>query len=79
MAWLLVLIGTIFAGIDYAEERSFVSFSSDSEVERIMKRSDDKNDLSRKIMEELNEELDDEEKALIQQLLNDKNATFIDK
>ena len=79
VAWLLVLIGTIFAGIDYAEERSFVSFSSDSEVERIMKRSDDKNDLFRKIMEELNEELDDEEKALIQQLLNDKNATFIDK
>ncbi|MBP3550080.1 MAG: PspC domain-containing protein [Alistipes sp.] len=79
LMWLLVLIGTIFAGIDYAEERSFASFSSDSEVERIMKRSDDKNDLSRKIMEELNEELDDEEKALIQQLLNDKNATFIDK
>ena len=79
VAWLLVLIGTIFAGIDYAEERSFVSFSSDSEVERIMKKGDDKNNLSRKIMEELNEELDDEEKALIQQLLNDKNATFIDK
>ena len=79
LMWLLVLIGTLFAGIDYAEERSFASFSSDSEVERIMKRSDDKNDLSRKIMEELNEELDDEEKALIQQLLNDKNATFIDK
>ena len=79
VAWLLVLIGTIFAGIDYAEERSFVSFSSDSEVERIMKKGDDKDNLSRKIMEELNEELDDEEKALIQQLLNDKNATFIDK
>ena len=79
VAWLLVLIGTIFAGIDYAEERSFVSFSSDSEVERIMKKGDDKNDLSRKIMEELNEELDDEEKALIQQLLNDNNAKSIDK
>ena len=79
VAWLLVLIGTIFAGIDYAEERSFVSFSSDSEVERIMKRSDDKNDLSRKIMEELNEELDDEERALIQQLLNDNTAKSIDK
>ena len=78
VAWLLVLIGTIFAGIDYAEERSFVSFSSDSEVERIMKKGDDKNDLSRKIMEELNEELDDEEKALIQQLLNDNNAKSID-
>ena len=79
LMWLLVLIGTIFAGIDYAEERSFASFSSDSEVERIMKRSDDKNDLSRKIMEELNEELDDDEKALIQQLLNDNNAKSIDK
>ncbi len=79
VAWLLVLIGTIFAGIDYAEERSFVSFSSDSEVERIMKKGDDKNNLSRKIMEELNEELDDEEKAQIQQLLHDANATFIDK
>ena len=79
VAWLLVLIGTIFAGIDYAEERSFVSFSSDSEVERIMKKGDDKNSLSRKIMEELNEELDDEERALIQQLLNDNNAKSIDK
>ena len=79
VAWLLVLIGTIFAGIDYAEERSFVSFSSDSEVERIMKKGDDKNNLSRKIMEELNEELDDEEKALIQQLLNDNTAKSIDK
>ncbi len=79
VAWLLVLIGTIFAGINYAEERSFVSFSSDSEVERIMKKGDDKNNLSRKIMEELNEELDDEEKALIQQLLNDNTAKSIDK
>jgi len=78
LAWLLVLIGTIFAGIDYAEERSFASFSSDSEVERIMKKGDDKNNLSRKIMEELNEELDDDEKALIQQLLNDNNAKSID-
>lgn len=78
LAWLLVLIGTIFAGIDCAEERSFASFSSDSEVERIMKKGDDKNNLSRKIMEELNEELDDDEKALIQQLLNDNNAKSID-
>ena len=78
LAWLLVLIGTIFAGIDYAEERSFASFSSDSEVERIMKKGDDKNNLSRKIMEELNEGLDDDEKALIQQLLNDNNAKSID-
>ncbi len=78
LAWLLVLIGTIFAGVDYAEEHSFASFSSDSEVERIMKKGDDKNNLSRKIMEELNEELDNEEKALIQQLLNDNNAKSID-
>ncbi|MBE6212493.1 MAG: PspC domain-containing protein [Rikenellaceae bacterium] len=78
LAWLLVLMGTIFAGIDCAEERSFASFSSDSEVERIMKKGDDKNNLSRKIMEELNEELDDDEKALIQQLLNDNNAKSID-
>jgi len=48
-------------------------------VERIMKKGDDKNNLSRKIMEELNEELDDDEKALIQQLLNDNTAKSIDK
>lgn len=79
LAWILVLIGTIFAGFDYAKNSSFTSFSSDSEVERIMKKSDDKSSLSRKIMEELNEELDDEKKALIQQLLNDNNAKSIDK
>ncbi len=78
LAWLLVLIGTIFAGIDYAENRSFASFSSDSEVERIMKKNDEMS-LSRQIMEELNEELDDEERALIKQLLNDNNAKSIDK
>ncbi len=77
LAWIMLLIGTIFAGIDYAENRSFASFSSDSEVERIMKKSDETS-LSRQIMEELNEELDDEEKALIQQLLNDNNAKSID-
>ena len=78
LAWIILLIGTIFAGIDYAENRSFASFSSDSEVERIMKKGDEMS-LSRQIMEELNEELDDEEKALIQQLLNDNNAKSIDK
>ena len=78
LAWIMLLIGTIFAGIDYAEERSFASFSSDSEVERIMKKGDEMS-LSRQIMEELNEELDDEEKALIKQLLNDNNAKSIDK
>ena len=78
LVWIMLLIGTIFAGIDYAEEHSFASFSSDSEVERIMKKGDEMS-LSRQIMEELNEELDDEEKALIKQLLNDNNAKSIDK
>ena len=79
LAWILLLLGTIFAGIDYAENRSFATFSSDSEVERIMKKGGNGNDLSRQIMEELNEELDDDEKALIQQLLKDNNAKSIDK
>ena len=78
LAWIMLLIGTIFAGIDYAENYSTATFSSDSEVERIMKKGDEMS-LSRQIMEELNEELDDEEKALIQQLLNDNNAKSIDK
>jgi phage shock protein PspC (stress-responsive transcriptional regulator) len=78
LLWILTLIGTSISGISYAENCSFASFSSDSEVERIMKKSDETS-LSRQIMEELNEELDDEEKALIQQLLNDKNAKSIDK
>ncbi len=38
LAWLLILIGIIFAGVGYAESRSFASFSSDSEIERIMKK-----------------------------------------
>ncbi|MBE6194327.1 MAG: PspC domain-containing protein [Rikenellaceae bacterium] len=79
LAWILLLLGTIFAGIDYAENRSFATFSSDSEIERIMKKGGNGNDLSRQIMEELNEELDDDEKALIQQLLKDNNAKSIDK
>ena len=78
IAWILLLLGTIFAGIDYAENRSFATFSSDSEVERIMKKSDETN-LSRQIMEELNEELSEEEKAIIKQLINDNNAKSIDK
>lgn len=78
IAWILLLLGTIFAGIDYAENRSFAAFSSDSEVERIMKKSDETN-LSRQIMEELNEELSEEEKAIIKQLINDNNAKSIDK
>ena len=79
LAWILVLVGTIFAGIDYAENCSTAAFSSASGVERRARSVDGENELSRKIMEELNDELDDEEKALIEQLLNDKNAKSIDK
>ena len=79
LAWILVLIGTIFAGIDYAENCSTAAFSSGSGVERRAKSVNGENELSRKIMEELDDELDDEEKALIEQLLNDKNAKSIDK
>ena len=78
LLWIFVLIGTSIAGISYAESYTGNIFSSDSEVERIMKKSNEMS-LSRQIMEELNEELDDEEKALIQQLLNDNNAKSIDK
>jgi glucan phosphoethanolaminetransferase (alkaline phosphatase superfamily) len=78
LVWIMLLIGTIFAGIDYAENYLTATFSSDSEVERIMKKSDEMS-LSRQIMEELNEELDDEEKSIIKQLLNDPNAKSIDK
>ena len=79
LAWILVLIGTIFAGIDYAENRSFATFSSDSEVERIMKKFDNENDLSRQIMESLDEEPNAEQKAEIERLINDTNAKSIDK
>ena len=79
LAWILVLVGTIFAGIDYAENCSTAAFSSASGVERRARSVDGENELSRKIMEELDDELDDEEKALIEQLLNDKNAKSIDK
>ena len=79
LAWILVLIGTIFAGLDYAENRSFATFSSDSEVERIMKKFDNENDLSRQIMESLDEEPNAEQKAEIERLINDTNAKSIDK
>ena len=78
LLWIFVFIGTSIAGISYAESYTGNIFSSDSEVERIMKKSNETS-LSRQIMEELNEELDNEEKALIQQLLNDNNAKSIDK
>ena len=79
LAWILVLVGTIFAGFDYAENRSFATFSSDSEVERIMKKFDNENDLSRQIMESLDEEPTAEQKAEIERLINDTNAKSIDK
>jgi small-conductance mechanosensitive channel len=78
LLWIFVFIGTSIAGISYAESYTGNIFSSDSEVERIMKKSDEMS-LSRQIMEELDEELDDEEKSIIKQLLNDKNAKSIDK
>ncbi len=79
LAWLFLFVCTIFAGINYAENRSFTSFSSNSEVERIMKKVDNESDLSRQIMEELNDELDEEELSIVRQLINDKNAKSIDK
>jgi phage shock protein PspC (stress-responsive transcriptional regulator) len=78
LLWIFVFIGTSIAGISYAESYTGNIFSSDSEVERIMKKSDEMS-LSRQIMEELDEELNDEEKSIIKQLLNDKNAKSIDK
>lgn len=78
LAWIMLLIGTIFAGIDYAENRSFATFSSDSEVERIMKKSDS-NNLSRQIMEELDKGPDAGELVEIEKLLHDQNAKSIDK
>ena len=78
VAWIMLLIGTIFAGIDYAENSSSVSFSSDSEVERIMKKSDEMS-LSRQIMEELDKGPDAGELVEIEKLLYDQNAQSIDK
>ncbi len=78
VAWIMLLIGTIFAGIDYAENSSSVSFSSDSEVERIMKKSDETS-LSRQIMEELDKGPDAGELVEIEKLLYDQNAQSIDK
>lgn len=77
LVWIMLLVGTIFAGIEYAEECSFASFSSDSEVERIMKK-DEANSLSRQIMESLDAAPDAEEKAEIERLLNDPTAQSID-
>ena len=78
LLWILTLIGTSISGISYAENCSFASFSSDSEVERIMKKGDEMS-LSRQIMEELDKDIDDDERAIIQQLINDNTAKSIDK
>lgn len=79
LLWIFFLIGTIFAAIDSVENHSFATFSPDSEIERIMKKfDDDDNNLSRQIMESLNEEPDSEQKAEIERLLNDKNVQSID-
>ncbi len=77
LVWIMLLVGTIFAGIDYAEEYSFATFSSDSEVERILKK-DEANSLSRQIMESLDAAPDAEEKAEIERLMNDPTAQSID-
>ena len=78
LAWLLLLFGTIIAGLDYAEGYSNNTFFIDSEVERILKKSDESN-LSRQIMESLNAEPDQSQQAEIERLLNDKDAKSIDK
>jgi phage shock protein PspC (stress-responsive transcriptional regulator) len=78
LLWIFVLIGTSIAGISYAEGYTSNIFSSDSEVERIMKKSDS-NNLSRQIMEELDKGPDAGELVEIEKLLNDPNAKSIDK
>ena len=78
LLWIFVLIGTSIAGISYAEGYTSNIFSSDSEVERIMKKSDS-NNLSRQIMEELDKDPDAGELVEIEKLLNDPNAKSIDK
>ena len=78
IVWFALLLGTIFSGIAYAEGESFRVLSSDSEVERIMKH-DGKSNLSRQIMESLDEEPNAEQKAEMERLINDTNAQSIDK
>ena len=76
--WLALLFTTALCGIAYAERESFRFFSSDSEVERIMKNSE-QTSLSRQIMEALDEEMDDEQRQEFERLLHDKNVQSIDK
>lgn len=79
VVWLLMLIGTIVSGIGYAEGISYDHFSSEGEVERIMKRDDDKSSLSHQIMEQLNTEPDSLQQIEIERLINDSNAKSIDR
>ena len=72
LVWFSLLLGTILSGVNYAEN------ISRNEVDRIMKHDSDTS-LSRQIMEELNEELNESELAEIARLLNDKSAKSIDK
>ena len=74
-----MLLGTIISGIGLAEDKLFTLFSTKNEVERIMKKSENKTTLSRQIMESLDEEPDAEQKADIERLQNDPQATSIDK
>ena len=79
LAWIMMLLGTIISGIGIAEDKLFTVFSTEDEVERIMKKSENKTTLSRQIMESLDEEPDAEQKADIERLQNDPQATSIDK
>ena len=76
--WVFVFICTSIAGIGYAESYTRNSFNVDSEIERILKKSDEGN-LSRQIMESLDTEPDESQQAEIERLKNDKNAKSIDK
>jgi phage shock protein PspC (stress-responsive transcriptional regulator) len=80
LLWIFVFICTSIAGISYAEDytRNAFYLDMDDEVERIMKKSDDAN-LSRQIMEQLNEAPTAEQQAEIERLLYDQNAKSIDK
>lgn len=79
LLWIFVFAGTILSGIGYAENRSFGIVSSDSEVERIMKKFGNDNDLSRQITNALDAEPDAEQQSEIERLLNDNTAKSIDK
>ena len=77
LLWIFVFICTSITGIGYAEGYSRNVFDMDSEVERIMKKSDETS-LSRQIMEELDKGPDTEELAEMERLMYDNNAKSID-